>query len=232
MSTLFANTSKPSANSPFANKGLAVSERVYRLLLLAYPSEFRREYGPCMAQLFRDCCRDDTRDNRSGLWRLWLRTLLDLVQTAPKEHLESLRKENSVMKHLRNDALALFGCIGIIVIALALLTYGRKHEVASILTFGYALDALVSAGVVGNLIVFLLVKTTRLNSLRIALWTFLAIHAALLLIAVIIGIRVEPQFPLGAVLTGYVISFLFWFGLHWMWAKSSRQLAVSSGDTP
>lgn len=230
MSTPFANTSRRSTNGSGVNKGPSVSERVYRLLLLAYPSDFRREYGSCMVQLFRDCCRDNTRDSRSGLSRLWLRTLLDLVQTAPKEHWENLRKENSVMKHLRNDALALFGCIGIIVIALALLTYGRKHEVASILAFGYALDALVTAGVVGNLIVFLLVKTTKLNPLRIALWTFLAVNAVLLFVAIMIGTRVEPHFPLGAVLTGYVVSFLFWFGLHWMWAKSNGQLAVSRGD--
>lgn len=230
MSMPFANTKRPSAKSPSANKGQAVSERVYRLLLLAYPLEFRREYGPCMAQLFRDCCRDDTRDNRSGLWRLWLRTLFDVVQTVPKEHLEKLRKGNSFMKRLRNDAPALFGCVGIIVIAFVLLTYGRKHEVASILLFGYALDAVVTAGVIGNLIVFLLVKTTRLNSLRIALWTFLAINAALLFIAVLIGNRVDPQFRLVSVLVGYIVSFLFWFGLHWMWGKSSGPLAVSSGD--
>ena len=230
MSRRFANAGKPPANSNSGNTRRAVSERVYRLLLLAYPLEFRREYGPSMVQLFRDCCREDTRDSHSGLWRLWLRTLLDLVQTAPKEHLEKLRKENSVMKHLRNDALALFGCIGIIVIALGLLSYGRKHEVASILIFGYALDALVTAGVIGNLIVFLLVKTTRLNSLRIALWTFLVSNAALLFIAVLIGNRVDPQFRVVPVLIGYTVSFLFWFGLHWMWGKSSGPLVVSSAD--
>jgi len=47
-------------------------------------------------------------------------------------------------------------------------------------------------------------------------------------VSALIGGRVDPQFRLGSVLIGYVVSFLFWFGLHWMWAKSSRQLAVSS----
>jgi signal peptidase I len=32
--------------------------RVYSLLLYAYPRDFRREYGPQMRQLFRDRCRD------------------------------------------------------------------------------------------------------------------------------------------------------------------------------
>ena len=115
-----------------------------------------------------------------------------------------------------------------IVVALVLLTYGRKHEVSSILLFGHALDALISAGLLGNLIVFLLVKTTRLNPLRIALWTFLAINAALLLVSGIIGSRVDPQFKLGSVLIGYDVSFLFWFGVHWLWAqkKPSAQPAT------
>ncbi len=124
--------------------------------------------------------------------------------------------------------MALLGCIGIIVIALLLLSYGRRNEVSSILIFGYALDALVSAGVIGNLVVFLLLKTTKLNPLRTALWTFLIINGVLLIVAVLIGTRVDPLFRLGSVLVGYVVSFLFWFGLHWLWAKSSGSVTASS----
>ena len=104
------------------------------------------------------------------------------------------------MKNLRRDAMALLGCIGIIVIALLLLNYGRRNEVSSILLFGYALDALVTAGVIGNLVVFILLKTTKLNPLRIALWTFLIINGVLFIVAVLIGGRVDPQFRLGSVL--------------------------------
>jgi hypothetical protein len=231
MSASSANTSRSvnglPANSSPVNKAQAVSQRVYRLLLLIYPLEFRREYGPHMAQLFRDCCRAaDTRDGRPGLWRLWLRTLLDLVQTAPKEHLENLRKENSFMKNLRSDALAFCGCIGIIIIALVLLTYGRNHNVSAILFFGYALDAVVTTGVIGNLIVFLLVKTTSLNPLRTALWTFLVVHAAPVLLLAVVGSRIDPQFRFGSVLIGYVVSFLFWFGVHWIWSQTRKQPAA------
>jgi len=109
-----------------------------------------------------------------------------------------------------------------------LLSYGRKHEVASILLFGYALDALVTVGIVGNLIVFLLVKTTRLNPLRTAFWTLLIINGALLLVTVFIGNRVGGQFRIGSVVVGYLVSFAFWFSLHWIWAKGKGQLAVSS----
>ena len=150
-----------------------------------------------------------------------------MVRTAPKEHLDELGKGGSVMKNLRKDAVAFLGCVGIIVIVILLLGYGRKHEVTPILLFGRSLDALATAGILGNLIVFLLMKTTRLNPLRTALWTFLVVNAALLLVSALIGSRVDPQFRLGSVLIGYLVSFLFWFGLHWMWSKSSRQLAVS-----
>jgi hypothetical protein len=207
------------------------SQRLFRFILLAYPREFRRVFGPDMAQVFRDCYRE-VEKSPLGVWRLWLHTLPDLIRTAPKEHLEKLGKDSSVMNNLRKDALALLGCIGIIVIAFLLLSYGIKHGVPSILVFGFALDALVTAGIVGNLIIFLLVKTTRLNPVRTALWTFLVVNAVLLLVATLLGSRVDPQFRLGSVLIGYVVSFLFWFGLHWVWAKSkgSGQLAVSSGN--
>lgn len=212
------------ANSPPVKSGHALSEYVYRLLLRLYPSEFRREYGPHMVQLFRDCARAAAaRDGWSGHWQLWLRTLLDLIRTAPNEHLEKLRKESTFMKNLRNDALACCGCIGIIVIAMVLLSYGRKHDVSAILMFGYALDALVTTGVIGNLIVFLLVKATRLNPLRIALWTFLVVHAAPVLLLAVVGSRMDPNFRFGSVLIGYVASFLFWFGLHWIWSQTRKQ---------
>jgi hypothetical protein len=57
------------------------SERVYRVLLLAYPREFRRDYGSQMEQLFRDLYRDQ-RGGRIGFVALWIRTLSDLVPTA------------------------------------------------------------------------------------------------------------------------------------------------------
>ena len=134
------------------------------------------------------------------------------------------------MRNLRSDALALIGCIAIIVAAFFLLTYGRRHEVSSILIFGYALDALVTTGVVGNLVVFLLVKITRLKPLRIAFWTFLFINAVPALALAFVGGRLSPNFKVGATLLGYVVSFLFWMGVHYLWAqlKNDKPLAVSA----
>jgi hypothetical protein len=204
---------------------MSFSQRIFQVSLLAYPREFRREYGPHMAQLFRDCHRDEHRDHGAlGVGRLWVHTFFDIARTAPAEQLDNLGRKNSIMNNLRRDVLALVGAIAIIVIAFLLLSYGRKNEVSSILMFGSALDALVTAGIIGNLIVFLLVKFTRLNPLRIALWTFLVINVALLALAVVVGGRVDPQFNIGKVAIGYLVSFLIWFGLHWMWTRTRASM--------
>jgi hypothetical protein len=57
---------------------LAVSQKIFERLLLAYPKAHRAEYGPAMAQLFRDQCRDAWNESqRWGVMKLWLRVLPD-----------------------------------------------------------------------------------------------------------------------------------------------------------
>lgn len=201
----------------------SISPRVYTLLLLAYPATFRREYGAQMSQVFRDSCRDQKRKaGKIGLLELWLQTLLDLLQTAPQQHLDNLGKEDTFMNNLRRNAIAVIGCLAIILTAFFLLQYGRSHNVASILLFGYVLDAVVVTGLIGNLVVFILAKATRFNPLRIALWTFLVVNGVLLILSALIGGRVDPLFSLASVVVGYVVSFLFWSGLHWLWVQKGR----------
>lgn len=203
-------------------------QRLFQLILLAYPREFRHDYGAQMTQLFRDCYRVE-KVNRGvlGVGRLWFRTLLDLGRAAPREYLAILGKEHSLMRNPGKNALGFLGSIALVVMAVLLLSYGRKHEVSTILVFGRALDALATAGIVGNLIIFLLMTITRLNPLRIALWTLMVVNAALLLATAIIGSKVDPAFNLGGVVLAYTISFVFWFSIHWIWSKASGQWTVS-----
>lgn len=56
-------------------KLVKLSIRLYRLLLAAYPAQFRREYGPLMAQVFGDTCRQAA--SPLALLALWGRTLAD-----------------------------------------------------------------------------------------------------------------------------------------------------------
>ncbi|HEX6717051.1 MAG TPA: hypothetical protein VF088_08060 [Pyrinomonadaceae bacterium] len=211
-------------NKTFA-KDSKVFLSIYSILLLAYPREFRREYGPQMVLLLLDCQRD-TR-NRSARVRLWLHTLLDLFRTVPGEHLQNIRKETQFMSRIRTDLVAIGGCVLLIIIAMLLLNYGRSHQVSSILFFGYVLDAIAFTGIVGNLIVFLLVKLTRLRSLRVALWTFLIVSVVLLLAAIAIAGRVDPNFNATSVVIGYIVSFFFWYGLHWLWAQKLKPSEIT-----
>lgn len=60
---------------------------VYRLLLFAYPAEFRREYGAEMARFFDDRCREIAGvEGGALLWRFWLHILCDLAVSASVEH--------------------------------------------------------------------------------------------------------------------------------------------------
>ncbi|HEX2619766.1 MAG TPA: type II secretion system F family protein [Phototrophicaceae bacterium] len=78
---------------------LITSERLYQMLLIAYPASFRHEYANDLTQVFRDSYRDALQSGgiRSAL-QVWLHTLVDLVTTASVqryEHLQNRFKEPS-----------------------------------------------------------------------------------------------------------------------------------------
>jgi hypothetical protein len=143
--------------------------------------------------------------------------MLDVIRTAPLERFEALGKGRHTMKNLKTNALAFLACLVVIVLAFLLLGYGRKHEVTPILLMGTALDAIVTAGIIGNLIVFGLVTFTRLSTFRAVLWTLLVVNGSLLLIATVLGNAVDPQFNFARVFIGYLVSFALWLSIHWIW---------------
>ncbi len=81
------------------------SQRLYQRLLAAYPRAHREAYGPAMAQLFRDQCRDAWTEGRAwGLATLWCRTLPDLLKTSFLERCATLRPG----KYMTNKLTSLF----------------------------------------------------------------------------------------------------------------------------
>ena len=185
-------------------------------MLLAYPREFRFEYGTEMTQVFCDSYRDT--NSRGTVVELWLRVILDVIRTAPLERWETLRR-GETMKNVKRDAIGLLACLAIIVLAFLLLGYGRKHEVGSILMFGHALDAIVTAGVISNLIIFVLMMATQRSTFRTALWSLLIVNGVLLLISTLIGSRVDPAFSFPTIFIAYLVSFIFWLTIHWLWSQ-------------
>ena len=72
--------------------GTSRSERIYEALLLAYPKEFRREYGSHMAQAFGDLRRERRWNGPAGVVRLWVRTLIDVAATALAERSKTVQR--------------------------------------------------------------------------------------------------------------------------------------------
>jgi hypothetical protein len=65
---------------------MRLPERIYRLLLKAYPRRYRRHFEEPMAQTFSDQLR--AAPTPRSLAALWLRTLADYLRTLPARHLE------------------------------------------------------------------------------------------------------------------------------------------------
>jgi putative ABC transport system permease protein len=62
-------------------------ERWYRRVLRLYPRDFRDDFGTEMTRLYRDRRREEP------WWSLWSSLVLDLLRTAPSEHLAILKQD-------------------------------------------------------------------------------------------------------------------------------------------
>ncbi len=204
---------------------LNISSKLYGWLLFAYPPEFRNDFGGEMLQVFRDCYRSEA--GRGSLPGFWLRTLFDLVITAIKERTDKSGRKGMFMNR-RSDAIAMLGCAGILVIAFLLHRYGIRNNVPFILYSGYILDALITSGVIGNFIVFLLNKTTKLNPMRTAATVFAVVDGLLLLLIAFISSNGGPAPNWAGAIIGYLVSYVFWVGLHFAWRHANRDQALNS----
>ncbi|OLC88106.1 MAG: hypothetical protein DMD38_15270 [Gemmatimonadetes bacterium] len=95
----------------------AAAERIYRLLLRAYPPDFRAEYGREMVLLFRDQCQES--DLRTiGFWAA---VICDVARSAPALRAEAWRSRGSqstqtteVIMKLAAMLTVLLGVLGIL----------------------------------------------------------------------------------------------------------------------
>jgi uncharacterized protein involved in exopolysaccharide biosynthesis len=112
----------------FNNRALAASQKIYGWLLRAYPPAHRAEYGPAMAQLFRDLGRDAWNEAQGwGMVKLWLRVLPDLVDTSIRERIATLNKRKTMNDKLtsltrdRTTPTAIFVRVFVVVFLITLL---------------------------------------------------------------------------------------------------------------
>ena len=89
-----------------------ISERVYRALLMAYPSDHRRQYGEPMVQLFRDRMRRS--DGGFRTLDVWLHMIFDLVCAAFKERKEGAMLDSAMVKRsvVRSAELLFWSLVG------------------------------------------------------------------------------------------------------------------------
>ncbi|HMG19146.1 MAG TPA: hypothetical protein VK573_10505 [Gemmatimonadales bacterium] len=131
------------------------AEHIYRLLLRAYPPEFRAKYGREMALLFRDQCRES--DVRT--LGFWVAVIGDVARSAPTLRVEAWRaraSENTqtmevIMKLAAMLTLLLGGVIGILNAAVEWVAASQQsisgtHEVSLVLG-ALASALLLAAGV-------------------------------------------------------------------------------------
>ena len=201
---------------------MSLSKQLFQLMLRAYHREFRLEYGSDMTQLFRYCYRDIQRSSLLSAIAFWRRMILDVIRTAPLERWEALGRRYKTMKNLKSNVIGLLACVAVLVATLLLFDYGRTHRVGAF--WMVALDAIVTAGVISNLIIFPLVILTRFSTFRAVLWTLLLVNGALLLLATLIGIRVGG-FNFSVVSASYIVSFIFWLTFHWLRSQMRPQLS-------
>jgi hypothetical protein len=91
---------------------MSTGERVYRLLLRAYPAEFRAAFGREMTQLFRDRRREE------GGARFWGGIALDVVRSAPAQRWESWRGRRGGTVHTGEGKMITMAILAIMVGAL------------------------------------------------------------------------------------------------------------------
>jgi hypothetical protein len=67
---------------------VSLSAAVYRVLLAFYPARFKRDFGPHMAQVFRDSClKTYLQSGPRGMLSLWALTLFDWFKTVIEEQM-------------------------------------------------------------------------------------------------------------------------------------------------
>jgi hypothetical protein len=90
-------------------------ERVYGLLLAAYPRRFRDTYGSQMAQAFSDPLREERqRGDSAWLIRIWGRALSDLAVSALAQRRNDLGRTSDEEAALSKGALAAVGFVFIL----------------------------------------------------------------------------------------------------------------------
>jgi hypothetical protein len=121
-----------------SEKIVAISHRLYHLLIVICHSKFRRRYGREMGQVFRDRCDKAWRQGGPAeLIGWWIMALIDLARTAVATHVYAFEQGDVEMKSvLLTTAQGIFGCGGIILLFYTMVKRPMPYGNAGILLCG------------------------------------------------------------------------------------------------
>jgi hypothetical protein len=183
---------------------LTLAGRIYSLLLYAYPTAFRREFGFDMAQAFRDDTHDTLHESGTvGLIGLWFLTFTDLLNTALSEHIwEVFHMRTDRLQRFSGTAAAIGGPLwaSSIIWAFVLDPQVSREVLERVLLAGWLLSgALMAVGLAG------LYRRLRASALPINALTFgaallgLVLHNTASLVLLLIPRWEEITFPAAGV---------------------------------
>ncbi len=90
---------------------MSADDRIYRVLLRAYPSSFRAMFGSEMAQAFRD----RRREMRATPVRFWLTMLLDVARSAPALRLEATASRQAAHVQFKEGTMKTMAIVAVVV---------------------------------------------------------------------------------------------------------------------
>lgn len=185
------------------------AERVYRLLLRAYPPDFRAEYGRDMQLLFRDQCQES--DVRT--LGFWARVFWDVARSAPALRVEAWRRRASentqtvevIMKiaGMLTVLLAGFGIVG----AVGEWVAGSKGAMGGGYVLAVILGVLASVLLLGAGVAILLGERWGRQPIRLALFASLAMAVAARLLS--------PWMSIFSQLVGFGLPVALLIALYW-----------------
>ena len=178
----------------------APAERIYRLLLRAYPPDFRAEYEREMVLLFRDQCRES--DLRS--LGFWAKVLYDVARSAPTLRMEAWRQNTRTIEVLMKLAAMLTVLLGAFGILGAMNEWGAASQHAGTYVLAIVLGVAASLFLLGAGFGILLQKR---QAARLALVASLVCFMAAQL--------VFPWMSIFLLLVGFGLPVVLLIALYW-----------------
>jgi len=195
------------------------AERVYRLLLRAYPPDFRAEYGPQMVLLFRDQCRDG--DVRT--LGFWVTVIFDVARSAPALRAEAWCARVSVNTRAVEVTMKIAAMLTVLLAALGIVgatgewVAGSKGSMGGRYVLAVVLGVFASVLLVGAGIAILLGARWGRQPARLALFASLvsALAARLLF----------PWMSIFSQLVGFGLPVALLIALYWPRRPSAARAA-------